>query len=139
MSWTWQYSVGQVRNALQMWKAPMAAENVFFYMCFFVNNQFRLIVDGTPAGSDNLEEVFEENLRRCGQMVAILDGWHQPRYLRRVWTIYEQYVACSLKIDVAFVMPHETWIWRRSFVYFTEKNITNAESMSNETIRWKSW
>ncbi|CAL1150599.1 unnamed protein product, partial [Cladocopium goreaui] len=107
MSWTWQYSVGQVRNALQMWKAPMAAENVFFYMCFFVNNQFRLIVDGTPAGSDNLEEVFEENLRRCGQMVAILDGWHQPRYLRRVWTIYEQYVACSLKIDVAFVMPHE--------------------------------
>ena len=110
MSWSWQYSVGQVRDALQLWKAPMAAENVFFYMCFFVNNQFRLIVDGTPAGSDNLEEVFEENLRRCGQMVAILDGWHQPRYLRRVWTIYEQYVACSLKIDVAFVMPHETWI-----------------------------
>ena len=110
MSWSWQYSVGQVRNALQMWKAPMAAENVFFYMCFFVNNQFRLIVDGTPAGSDDLEEVFEENLRRCGQMVAILDGWHRPRYLRRVWTIYEQYVACTLKIDVAFVMPHETWI-----------------------------
>eukprot|EP00438_Fugacium_kawagutii_P023311 Skav226248 [mRNA] locus=scaffold1218:695462:697357:- [translate_table: standard] len=107
MSWSWQYSLGQVRNALQMWKAPMEAENVFFYMCFFVNNQFRLIVDGSPAGSDNLEEVFEENLRRCGQMVAILDGWHQPRYLRRVWTIYEQYVACSLKIDVAFVMPHE--------------------------------
>ena len=110
MSWSWQYSVGQVRDALQLWKAPMAAENVFFYMCFFVNNQFGLIVDGTPAGSDNLEEVFEENLRRCGQMLAILDGWHQPRYLRRVWTIYEQYVACSLKIDVAFVMPHETWI-----------------------------
>ena len=118
MSWSWQYSLGQVRNALQMWKAPMAAENIFFYMCFFVNNQFRLIVDGTPAGSDNLEEVFEENLRRCGQMVAILDGWHQPRYLRRVWTIYEQYVACSLKIDVAFVMPHEAWIWRRLFVCF---------------------
>lgn len=110
MSWSWQYSLGQVTNALQMWKAPMAAESVFFYMCFFVNNQFRLIVDGSPAGSDNLEEVFEENLRRCGQMVAILDGWHQPRYLRRVWTIYEQYMACVLKIDVAFAMPHETWI-----------------------------
>ena len=107
MSWSWQYSVGEVRDALQMWKAPMPAENVFFYMCFFVNNQFRLIVDGTPAGSDNLEEVFEENLRRCGQMVAILDGWHQPRYLQQIWTIYEQYVACSLKIDVAFAMPHE--------------------------------
>ena len=116
MSWSWQYSLGQVTNALQMWKAPMAAENVFFYMCFFVNNQFRLIVDGSPAGSDNLEEVFEENLRRCGQMVAILDGWHQPRYLRRVWTIYEQYMACVLKIDVAFAMPHETWICWTWFV-----------------------
>ena len=52
---------------------------------FFVNNQFRLIVDGTPAGSDNLEEVFEANLRRTGRVVAILDTWHQPMYLRRVW------------------------------------------------------
>ena len=51
---------------------------------FFVNNQFRLIVEGTPAGSDNLEEVFEANLRRTGHVVAVLDTWHQPTYLRRV-------------------------------------------------------
>ena len=49
-----------------------------------MNNQFRLIVDGTPAGSDNLEEVFEANLRRTGHVVAVLDTWHQPTYLRRV-------------------------------------------------------
>ena len=52
---------------------------------FFINNQFRLIVDGSPAGSDNLEEVFEANLRRTGRVLAILDTWHQPTYLRRVW------------------------------------------------------
>ena len=72
-----------------------------------MNNQFRLIVDGTPAGSDNLEEVFEENLRRSGKVVAILDTWHQPTYLRRVWTIYEQYVACTMQMEVTFVMPYE--------------------------------
>ena len=43
-------------------------------------------MDGTPAGSDNLEEVFEANLRRTGRVVAILDTWHQPTYLRRVCT-----------------------------------------------------
>ena len=74
---------------------------------FFVNNQFRLIVDGTPAGSDNLEHVFEENLLRSRRVVAILDTWHQPTYLRRVWTIYEQYVACTLEVEVTFVMPYE--------------------------------
>ena len=72
-----------------------------------MNNQFRLIVDGSPAGSDNLEEVFEENLRRSGKVVAILDTWHQPTYLRRVWTIYEQYVACTMQMEVTFVMPYE--------------------------------
>ena len=77
---------------------------------FFVNNQFRLIVDGTSAGSDNLEEVFEENLRRSGRVLAVLDSWHQPMYLRRVWTIYEQYVACCLQIDVTFVMPYEATV-----------------------------
>ena len=56
-------------------------------------------------GSDNLEEVFEKNLRRIGRVVAVLDTWQQPVYLQRVWTIYEQYVACSLQVPVTFVMP----------------------------------
>eukprot|EP00435_Cladocopium_sp_Y103_P007459 s4321_g2.t1 len=107
MSWSWQYSLHQLTSALQMWKEPRAAQEVCFYMCFFVNNQFRIIVDGTAAGSDNLEKVFEENLRRCGKILAILDTWDQPRYLQRVWTIYEQYVACSKRISVEFVMPQE--------------------------------
>ena len=53
-------------------------ESVFFFMCFFVNNQHRIIVEESVAGSDNLEEVFESNLRRIGRMVAILDTWEEP-------------------------------------------------------------
>ena len=74
---------------------------------FFVNNQFRIIVDQSAAGSDNLENIFQENLRRIGQVVAVLDTWQEPIYLQRVWTIYEQFVACSMNIPVVFVMPHE--------------------------------
>ena len=38
-------------------------------------------------------------------MVAILDTWEQPVYLTRIWTVYEQFVASTLEIEVLFVMP----------------------------------
>ncbi|CAK8987193.1 Ankyrin repeat and SAM domain-containing protein 1A, partial [Durusdinium trenchii] len=109
MSWSWKYSLQQLQSAMQMWRSTQAMEfqDVFFYMCFFVNNQFRIIVEGSATGSDNLEEVFQTNLRRIGQVVAVLDTWEEPVYLQRVWTIYEQYVAFSLQVPVTFVMPED--------------------------------
>ena len=73
--------------------------DVFFFMCFFVNNQFRIIVEESSTGSENLEAVFESNLKRIGRMVAILDSWDQPVYLSRVWTVYEQFVASTIQIE----------------------------------------
>eukprot|EP00913_Durusdinium_trenchii_P031067 g29093.t2 len=105
MSWSWSYSLRQLQSAMKMWRSKLELQEVFFYMCFFVNNQFRIIVERSAAGSDNLEDVFETNLRRIGHVVAVLDTWREPVYLQRVWTIYEQYVACSLKVPVTFVMP----------------------------------
>ena len=109
MSWTWRYALSQVKGALEAYSASMsstaAAGNVFFFMCFFTNNQFRIIVEETTAGSADLEEVFEANLRRIGRMVAILDTWDRPIYLSRVWTVYEQFVASTLQVPVSFVMP----------------------------------
>ena len=109
MSWTWRYTLSQVKDALEAYSASMsttaAAGNVYFFMCFFTNNQFRIIVEETTAGSADLEEVFEANLRRIGRMVAILDTWDRPIYLSRVWTVYEQFVASTLQVPVSFVMP----------------------------------
>lgn len=111
MSWSWKYSLGQVQSALRMWRsAAPGIEEAFFYVCFFVNNQHRIIIEGSAAGSDNLDEVFKQNLLRIGRVVAILDTWHEPVYLKRVWTIYEQYLACSLEIPVTFVMPRDATV-----------------------------
>ena len=73
-------------------------DGVFFYMCFFVNNQFRIMVENSVAGSTNLEDVFEINLTRIGRMIAILDTWEEPVYLTRVWTVFEQFKASELEI-----------------------------------------
>ena len=103
LSWTWKYTLAEVASALKMFQQsmedPNAASGVFFFMCFFTNNQFRIIVEESSTGSDNLESVFEGNLRRIGRMVAVLDTWDRPLYLSRIWTVYEQFVASTLQIQ----------------------------------------
>eukprot|EP00931_Biecheleriopsis_adriatica_P104297 TRINITY_DN78981_c0_g1_i1.p1 TRINITY_DN78981_c0_g1~~TRINITY_DN78981_c0_g1_i1.p1 ORF type:complete len:879 (-),score=106.28 TRINITY_DN78981_c0_g1_i1:7-2619(-) len=120
LSWTWRYTIGQVRGALESWmearrtnamqKSSISlvlrkSDEVFLYMCFFVNNQYRILVPGDASGSDNLEEVFESRLRKIGKMVALLDDWHEPVYLSRIWTIFEQYTATTLDLDIEIIMP----------------------------------
>ena len=109
LSWAWGYSVSQVRSAMRSWmdQSKLAPCSTFLYMCFFVNNQYRILLDREGAGSRefSLGEVFEENLQRIGRMVALLDHWDQPAYLSRIWTIFEQYTAVVLEIEVTFILP----------------------------------
>ena len=134
-----------MQDALQTFRDTLDAQPCYLFVCFFVNNQHRIIVEGTTAGSDNLEDVFESNLKRIGKMVAILDTFDRPMYLTRIWTlsspavyplpffwfkvplqssqakkngcpywsiftglprtVYEQYVASTIQIEVQFIMP----------------------------------
>ena len=56
-------------------------------------------------GADNLEQIFEARLTACGRMVAVLDNWQLPKYLTRLWCVYEQFTAQKLDIHVDFTMP----------------------------------
>lgn len=109
LSWAWSYSVSLVRSAIRSWmdQSKLTPSSTFLYMCFFVNNQYRILLDQQGAGSRefSLGEVFEENLQRVGRMVALLDHWDQPAYLSRIWTIFEQYSAVVLEIEVTFILP----------------------------------
>ena len=81
-------------------------------MCFFVNNQHRILLEKCTTGSADLESIFECSLKRIGRVVAVLDTWNQPLYLGRVWTMYEQFVASTLQIPVCFVMPEDSAVSR---------------------------
>jgi len=106
LSWTWMYKLDKLRSALEMFASScIESHQVFFYMCFFVNNQFRIVRDGSVSGSQDLEHTFRQNLTRTGHVVAVLDTWHEPIYLTRIWTVYEQFVACTWQVPVTFVMP----------------------------------
>ena len=105
MSWSWMYSLELLCSALNMFMRNRSSDGdrVFFFMDFFVNNQFRIHV-GMQA-SEKITDMLEFQIRRSGKMVAVLDTWQDPIYLQRIWTVYEQFVACSLEIPVTFVMP----------------------------------
>lgn len=108
LSWIWSYKVSLVQQALQHWldtTLTVNADEVFLYMCFFVNNQYRILVNDEMTGSDELGRVFETNLSRIGRVIAMLDTWDHPVYLTRIWTIFEQVTAVKLDIPVTMIMP----------------------------------
>jgi len=109
LSWAWSYSVTLVRSALRSWmdQSKLVPGTTFLYMCFFVNNQYRILYECDGAGSTNLEEVFESTLKRVGKVVAVFDRWENPTYLTRIWTIFEQFTAIKLDIPVTMILPKD--------------------------------
>lgn len=109
MSWVWKYNLSVVRSGLSRWAKAndLAPDDVFLFCCFFCNNQWRILVEGSSQGSDNLEQVFEARLRQIGRVVAVMDTWQNPTYTQRIWTIFEQYMAARLKIETQFTLPEE--------------------------------
>ena len=96
-----------MQNALDFWleEAQIHSRRVFLHMCFFVNNQYRILYDCDGAGSENLD--VEGTLKRIGQMVAILDDWDSPVYLTRIWTIFEQFTAIKCDVQVTIALPSQ--------------------------------
>merc|ERR1712187_46989 len=109
VSWVWSYNLFLVRSGLSRWahRSQANTEDVFLFMCFFCNNQWRILVEKSSQGSDNLGTTFENRLTRVGRLIALMDAWEHPVYTRRIWTIYEQYVAAKLHIETDFVLPED--------------------------------
>ena len=59
------------------------------------------------AAVRGLDDLGKGRLKACGRMVAVLDNWQQPKYLTRIWCIFEQYTAQKLNIYVDFALPKE--------------------------------
>ena len=60
---------------------------------------------GHQENANNLEDVFAENLRTIGNMVALVDKWEDPVYCTRMWTVFEQYTATRLRVPVSMILP----------------------------------
>ena len=57
---------------------------VFLWICFFCNNQYRILESATDTGPDELKEAFESNLAKAGRMLILLDSFERPAYITRL-------------------------------------------------------
>ena len=51
-------------------------------VCFFCNNQYRILEAKTQTGSDELKTVFESHLASAGRMLLLLDSFVDPAYIK---------------------------------------------------------
>jgi len=107
MSWVWSYRVSVMVKALQTWVEDQGVDvgSTFIWVCFFCNNQERILNEQSKEGSDDLERTFEARLRQIGQVLVLLDDWSKPRYLSRIWCIFETFQAFRLELPYTLILP----------------------------------
>ncbi|CAE7032449.1 rngB [Symbiodinium natans] len=108
VSWCWAYSLDDVVDAIRSWtqssNAPPST-HICLWMCFFCNNQYRILEERSATGSAELQTVFEAHLAAAGQMVVILDSFLQPHYYSRAWCLFETYVCIQQGYPRRILLP----------------------------------
>ncbi|CAE7251023.1 Caln1 [Symbiodinium sp. CCMP2592] len=110
VSWCWAYSLNDFVSALQSWVVTedVHAGDVYLWVCFFCNNQYRMLESGTRTGSDELKAVFETHLGATGRMLLMLDSFVQPKYISRAWCIFESFVCIDKKFAMSIILPESS-------------------------------
>mmetsp|Transcript_14895 Transcript_14895/g.37740 ORF Transcript_14895/g.37740 Transcript_14895/m.37740 type:complete len:377 (+) Transcript_14895:3-1133(+) len=143
VSWTWQYKVGPLIEALveHARRNGLAADSLFLWVCFFTNNQRTWLgrhQDGVA--------VFTANVAKAQRVVCVLDQYQDSLYFRRLWTLFEVFVACivlNLKVDLAMMEDGRTQLadarMREIAHFLASIDITRARATfpSDEVAIWK--
>ncbi|CAE7889487.1 WD repeat-containing protein 5-like [Symbiodinium microadriaticum] len=112
LSWAWSYQLQTVVLALRHWGEDTGNEvnsdQTFIWICFFCNNQERILNEKSKEGSDDLETTFQSRLRSIGHVLVLFDNWSKPFYLTRVWCIFETFVAAKSDISYTLIFPPDS-------------------------------
>jgi len=113
LSWTWSYAARTVVTALAQWceRSQRDPRNTFVWQCALCNNQFRVQEKkqkGENESFDSFRSVFESRVRSTGHILALLSPWHSPLYVKRIWCVFELWVACQRKdVELEVIMSRE--------------------------------
>jgi len=107
LSWAWGYRLSTVVHAIRDWATRTKAEPAatFLWVCFFCNNQFRILEERSQEGSDNLERALAARLTEIGRVLVIFDTWRSAFYLQRAWCVFETFMADKVGADVQIILP----------------------------------
>ncbi|CAB9524044.1 Kinesin light chain [Seminavis robusta] len=113
LSYTWGYRIGDIIDTLVdfCYTTNRDPTQTFVWICFLCVNQHRVWQQKKSERSGMLEpqvDFFAEfGLRvvSIGHVLAMMSPWNNPRYLQRIWSVYELYTAHVKDCQTTVVMP----------------------------------
>jgi len=93
-------------EGIRTWVHGRASDpgTAFLWVCFFCNNQVRILEEQSQEGSDDLETTFAARLTSIGRVLVLFDNWRSPVYLSRVWCVFETYMADQAGVSLEIIL-----------------------------------
>jgi len=111
LSYTWGYTVQSIVSSLSKYceDNDLDPKKTFFWICCLCVNQHR--VNEARAANitvpfETFKSTFEGKVKKIGHVVALMAPWDGPRYLTRVWCVFEMSQALQVPgIELDIIMP----------------------------------
>uniref|UniRef100_A0A7S1WXY6 Uncharacterized protein n=1 Tax=Alexandrium catenella TaxID=2925 RepID=A0A7S1WXY6_ALECA len=110
LSYTWGYPIGDIVDSLVAYcqREELDPKRVYVWICCMCVNQHEVIgtsMAGHTVSFEDFQEVFGSRVRDIGHVVPLMTPWNNPRYLTRVWCVYEMYTAINSSVKTSIIMP----------------------------------
>lgn len=111
LSYTWGYTIGDIVDTLVDFceSSKKSPKRVYVWMCCLCVNQHRVVAlgkQGKLVPFEEFSETFYQRVRGIKHILSMMTSWDDPGYLKRVWCIFEMYVATSsAECTVTILMP----------------------------------
>ncbi len=112
LSYSWGNTFTEILDVVSFYceKTQSDPKRTYVWICCLCNNQHRVVdnlQNGTTVDFTEFESTFRNKVLGIGNVLALLGPWDAPKYLTRVWCIFELFTAnkvsddlCTLHIDM---------------------------------------
>jgi len=115
LSYTWGYAIEDIVVTLDEFcrSKKRNPKSTYVWICFLCINQhrvFELNKNGKMESDETFatfKETFESRVTGVGEVACMMSPWEKPKYLNRVWCVFELYTAYTKNCKVSIIMPNE--------------------------------
>jgi hypothetical protein len=111
LSYSWSYTMATIVAGLRKFEhehPPSKGECYWYFVDQFALNQHAFAKDCTQKQTEDMMlATLKESIRVPAQMICLLHPWQDPVPFRRVWCLFELYIAITLGAKVIMHFPPE--------------------------------
>eukprot|EP00797_Seminavis_robusta_P030892 Sro658_g182720.2 (502) ;mRNA; r:24350-25855 len=139
LSYTWRYTIGDIVATLQGFceEQKLDPKRTYFWICCLCNNQHR-VYELSQSGKVVEADEFLKHFRACvlgiGKVVCMMEPWQSPKYLTRVWCVFEIFTAIDNDCQVFICMPPQEQQNMLQAVVYGEDTASLYTALSNTRV-----